>query len=133
MQRHAENAKAIADFLSGHRLVKEVLYPGFDNHPDHAVAKRQMRGYSGIVSFRLDDRASPLRLSESTEVFALAESLGGVESLIEIPALMTHKVMPKEERLKAGIGDNLVRLSAGIEDKDDLIEDLDQALKRSRT
>jgi cystathionine gamma-lyase len=133
MQRHEENAKAIADFLSDHELVKEVLYPGFDTHPDHDVAQRQMRGYSGIVSLRLDARASPLRLSESTGVFALAESLGGVESLIEIPALMTHRVMPKEERLKAGIGDDLVRLSIGIEHKDDLIEDLDQALKRSRT
>lgn len=133
MQRHAENAQAIADFLSGHKLVKEVLYPGFDSHPDHAVAKRQMRGYSGIVSFRLDPRASPVRLTESTGIFALAESLGGVESLIEIPALMTHRVIPKEERLKAGIGDDLVRLSLGIEHKDDLIEDLDQALKKSRS
>jgi cystathionine gamma-lyase len=133
MQRHEENAKAVADFLSSHDLVKEVIYPGLESHPDHAVAKRQMRGYSGMVSFRLDDRASTLKLSGSTGLFALAESLGGVESLIDIPALMTHKVIPREVRLKAGIGDDLVRLSVGIEHRDDLIEDLDQALKKSRS
>ena len=131
MERHQENAQAVAEFLCSHELVKEVLYPGMDTHPDNAVARRQMRGYSGIVSFRLSGRASPVRLAESTALFALAESLGGVESLIEIPAYMTHKVMPREERLKAGIGEDLVRLSVGIEHRDDLIDDLEQALRKS--
>ncbi|HEY3418962.1 MAG TPA: PLP-dependent aspartate aminotransferase family protein [Methanomassiliicoccales archaeon] len=131
MQRHEENARAVADFLSSHELVKKVLFPGLDSHPDHELAKRQMKGYSGMVSFEVNDSASAIKLTESTRIFALAESLGGVESLIEHPSSMTHRMMPREERLKAGIGDNLIRLSVGIEHKDDLIEDLEQALKNS--
>lgn len=132
MQRHEENAKAVADFLSSHELVDKVIYPGMDSHPDHNLAKRQMRGYSGMVSFELSEHLSAVKLTESTQLFSLAESLGGVESLIEHPASMTHKVMPREERLRAGIGDNLVRLSVGIEHRDDLIEDLEQAFRRCR-
>ena len=132
MQRHEENAKAVADYLSSHDLVEKVIYPGMDSHPDHDLAKRQMRGYSGMVSFELTEQASAVKVTESTQLFSLAESLGGVESLIEHPASMTHKVMPREERLRAGIGDNLVRLSVGIEHRDDLIEDLEQAFKKCR-
>ncbi len=132
MQRHEENAKAVADFLSSHELVERVLFPGLDTHPDHELAKRQMRGYSGMVSFELAENASALRFSESTHIFSLAESLGGVESLVEHPASMTHRMIPKEERLRAGIGDNLIRLSVGIEHEDDLREDLRQALSNSR-
>jgi cystathionine beta-lyase/cystathionine gamma-synthase len=132
MQRHEENAMAVAEFLSGHEQVKKVLFPGLDSHPDHELAKRQMRGYSGMVSFELIDDSSALKFVESTRIFSLAESLGGVESLVEHPASMTHKVMPRDERLKAGIDDNLIRLSVGIEHRDDLIGDLEQALKSSR-
>ena len=132
MERHEENAKAVAEFLSSHEMVERVNYPGMDSHPDHDLAKRQMRGYSGMVSFELSEKASAVKLTESTQLFSLAESLGGVESLIEHPASMTHKVMPREERLRAGIGDNLVRLSVGIEHRDDLIEDLEQAFRRCR-
>jgi cystathionine gamma-lyase len=133
MQRHEENARAVAESLSSHELVERVLFPGLDTHPDHELAKRQMRGYSGMVSFELAMDASALRMVESTRIFSLAESLGGVESLVEHPASMTHRMMPRKERLKAGIGDNLIRLSIGIEHKDDLIGDLEQALRNSRT
>jgi cystathionine gamma-lyase len=132
MQRHQENAMAVAHYLESHELVKKVNYPGLRSHPDHNLAKRQMRGFSGMVSFELNDNAEPVRLIESTKVFALAESLGGVESLIEHPASMTHASMPKAEREKVGLGDGLLRISVGIEHKDDLIEDLEQALNLAR-
>jgi cystathionine gamma-lyase len=132
MQRHQENALAVAEYLESHELVKKVNYPGLRSHPDHDLAKRQMRGFSGMVSFELEDDADPIRLIESTRVFALAESLGGVESLIEHPASMTHASMPKEDRERVGLGDGLLRISVGIEHKDDLIEDLERALKIAR-
>jgi cystathionine gamma-lyase len=132
MQRHQENALAVAQFLESHELVKKVNYPGLTSHPDHELAKRQMRGFSGMVSFELNDRADPVKLIESTHIFALAESLGGVESLIEHPASMTHASMSKEERGRCGLGDGLLRISVGIEHKDDLIEDLTQALNTAR-
>jgi cystathionine gamma-lyase len=133
MQRHQENAMAVAEFLSSQDTVKQVHFPGLDIHPEHELAKRQMRGCSGMVSFELAEDLSALRFCESTSLFSLAESLGGVESLVEHPASMTHKMMPRAERLRAGIGDNLIRLSIGIEHKDDLIGDLEQALRNSRT
>jgi cystathionine gamma-lyase len=132
MQRHQENAMAVAQFLESHELVKKVNYPGLRSHPDHDLAKRQMRGFSGMVSFELTAKADPVKLIESTHIFALAESLGGVESLIEHPASMTHASMPNEDRERCGLGDGLLRISVGIEHKDDLIEDLAQALNAAR-
>jgi len=130
VQRACENAKAIAEFLRTHPRVSRVLYPGFSDHPGHEIAKKQMRGFGGMVSFDLvggsEDEAR-IVLSK-TKLFACAESLGGVESLIGHPASMTHASLPKEEREKSGLTDSLMRLSVGIEDVDDLIEDLRQAL-----
>ncbi|MFA5311901.1 MAG: PLP-dependent aspartate aminotransferase family protein [Methanomassiliicoccales archaeon] len=131
MERHQENAKAIAEYLSKHDLVRRVHYPGLNSHPQHALAKEQMSGFSGMMSFELVPEADPLSLIESTRVFALAESLGGVESLIEHPSSMTHASIPREEREKAGLSDGLIRLSIGIEAIDDLIADLEQALDGS--
>ncbi len=134
MERHCENARKIADFLANHPKVKTVNFPGFKNHPNHDVAKRQMRDFGGMVSFTLktDNINAAKRLTTLTRIFTLAESLGGVESLIEHPASMTHSSLPREVRIKSGLEDTLIRLSVGIEDDDDLIADLEQALERSR-
>ena len=129
MQRHAENAATIVDWLVKHPKVSRVWYPMHQSHPQHALARRQMSGFGGMVSFELDaDLASAERFCAATRVFTLAESLGGVESLIELPAAMTHASIPAEVRAQIGIADGLVRASIGIEHVDDLLEDLDQAI-----
>ena len=130
MQRHCENGETIAHYLRSHPKVDKVYWPGFEDHPNHDIARKQMRGFGGMLSFELkDDSAAELkRVVSSTKIISLAESLGGVESLINHPATMTHASIPKEERLKNGLKDSLIRLSVGIEDADDLIEDLKQAI-----
>ena len=129
MQRHAENAATIVDWLVKHPKVSRVWYPMHQSHPQHELATRQMSGFGGMVSFELDaDLASAERFCAATRVFTLAESLGGVESLIELPAAMTHASIPAEVRAQIGIADGLVRASIGIEHVDDLLEDLDQAI-----
>ncbi|HKL19170.1 MAG TPA: cystathionine gamma-synthase [Halalkalibaculum sp.] len=129
VQRAVENAKAIAEYLESHPEVGEVIYPGLKSHKQHDIAKKQMKDFGAMVSFTLkDDKVeSAKEFMSSTSVFALAESLGGVESLINHPASMTHGSIPKEVRKKVGLKDSLIRLSVGIEDADDLIEDLKQA------
>lgn len=131
VQRSCENAKRIAEFLVQHPRVNKVHYPGFKSHKGHKLAKQQMRDFGGMVSFDLkDDRAeAAASILEKTHYFTLAESLGGVESLIGHPATMTHASIPKAQRLKVGLTDSLIRLSVGIEDIDDLLEDLKQALE----
>ncbi len=131
MDRHCANARAIAEFLANHPAVARVYYPGLPEHPGHEIARRQMRDFGGMVSFTLkDDRIErAMEVLTRTRIFTLAESLGGVESLIGHPASMTHAAIPKEERLKAGLSDSLIRLSVGIEDVEDLIADLDRALR----
>ena len=129
MQRHCENGEKIAYWLKGHSKVDKVYWPGFAGHPNHDIAKRQMRGFGGMISFSLKGNdIDAKKVATSTKLFALAESLGGVESLIGHPATMTHGSIPKEEREKTGIVDSLIRLSVGIEDADDLIADLEEAL-----
>ena len=129
MERHCSNALAIAERLEAHPAVKQVIYPGLASHPQHELAKRQMHGFGGMISVVLDrDLAGTLRMLERTELFTLAESLGGVESLIEHPAIMTHASIPPEARAQLGISDSLVRLSVGVENVDDLIADLARAL-----
>ena len=130
MERHCANARAIAHFLRDHPAVGEVRYPGFEDHPGHDIAARQMRDFGGMVSLVLKDDSldTAVRLMQATKVFALAESLGGVESLISHPASMTHGSIPADVRRAAGLPDSLVRLSVGVEDEADLIADLDQAL-----
>lgn len=130
MQRACENAARIARFLHDHPKVDKVYWPGFEHHPNHAIAAKQMRDFGAMVSFTLhgDDYDEALRVLSNTHLFSLAESLGGVESLIGHPASMTHASIPKEERLKTGLVDSLIRLSIGIEDGDDLIEDLQKAI-----
>ena len=132
MQRHCENARQIAHYLRQHQAVQQVNWCGFPDHPNHEVARRQMRDFGAMMSFTLkDDRLeTAYRVLSSTRLFALAESLGGVESLIGHPASMTHASIPREERLKSGLSDSLIRLSVGIEDVNDLIADLDQALRQ---
>jgi cystathionine gamma-lyase len=130
MERHSQNGMKIAEWLESRPDVRRVIYPGLKSHPQHGIAKRQMSAFGGMISVELDrDLAATKRFLERTQLFALAESLGGVESLIEHPALMTHGSIPAEQRAAIGISDSLVRLSAGIEDADDLIADLEQALK----
>ena len=131
MQRHCENGEKIARWLKTHPKVDKVYWPCFEDHPNHAVAKRQMRGYGGMISFSLKGNSleDAKKLAVGTNVFALAESLGGVESLIGHPATMTHGSIPKAEREKTGIVDSLIRLSVGIEDAEDLIADLEGALR----
>ncbi len=131
MQRHCENGKAIAHFLKQSDAVGKVYWPGFTDHPNHEIATKQMRDYGGMVSFTVKKGTleSATRVLEKLQVFTLAESLGGVESLAGLPASMTHASIPKKEREKLGITDALIRLSVGIEDIDDLIEDLKQALE----
>lgn len=129
MERHCANAQAVAEYLEAHPKVERIYYPGLPSHPQHALAKRQMRAPGGMVTAILGGGlAQSRRFLERVEVFALAESLGGVESLIEHPAIMTHASLPPEKRAALGIDDGLVRLSVGVEDVDDLIADLDQAL-----
>lgn len=130
MERHCQNAQKVAEYLSGHGAVEKVIYPGLESHPQHAIARKQMRGFGGMVTIYLKGGLeTSRRMLERVQIFALAESLGGVESLIEHPAIMTHASVPAEQRAKLGISDGLVRLSVGIEDVDDLIADLKQALK----
>lgn len=130
MQRHCDNGARIVDFLVNHPKVEHVYYPGLPNHPNHEIAKKQMRGFGGMISFTLkgDNMDEALKVLSGTKLFSLAESLGGVESLIGHPATMTHASIPREERIKNGLKDTLIRLSVGIEDADDLIEDLKNAL-----
>jgi cystathionine beta-lyase/cystathionine gamma-synthase len=128
MRQHDANGRRIAEWLSHHPRVRGVNYPGLPSHPQHDLACRQMTGYGGMMSVELGDAAFARRVVERTRVFALAESLGGVESLIGHPATMTHASVPPELRHKMGLTDSLIRLSVGIEDVEDLVEDLDQAL-----
>ncbi|WP_442846949.1 cystathionine gamma-synthase [Leeuwenhoekiella sp. H156] len=130
LQRHCENGKAVAHFLKDHPKVDKVYWPGFEDHPNHDVAKKQMKDFGGMVSFttKNDSLQGAVEVVEKLKVFTLAESLGGVESLAGHPASMTHASIPKEERQKTGIKDSLIRLSVGIEDEEDLLEDLKQAL-----
>jgi len=132
MERHCLNGRMIAEFLQAHPKVGKVYWPGFTNHPNHAIAKKQMRDFGGMLSFTLKDDSleKAFTLMKSVELFSLAESLGGVESLINHPASMTHASIPKEERTKNGLVDSLIRLSIGVEDVEDLIHDLDQALAK---
>ncbi|RDC58001.1 cystathionine gamma-synthase [Pedobacter chinensis] len=131
MKAHCENGERIAHYLKTHPKVDQIYWPGFEDHPNHDVAKRQMRGFGGMISITLKgaDLEETFRISSNFKVFTLAESLGGVESLINHPATMTHGSIPKEEREKVGVTDNLLRLSVGVEDIDDLLEDLENALK----
>lgn len=130
MQRHSENGKEIAHFLNDHPKVDKVYWPGFESHPNHEVAKKQMRDFGGMISFTIkgDKKDDAFKVMSNLKVFTLAESLGGVESLTSHPATMTHASIPKAEREKAGILDSLIRLSVGVEDAEDLKEDLEQAL-----
>jgi cystathionine gamma-lyase len=129
MRQHAENAQRIAEFLEGHESIERVRFPGLESHPQYEIAQRQMSGPGGVVTFYIEGGLEESReLLEEVRIFSLAESLGGVESLIEHPAIMTHASMPEQKRLELGITDDMVRLSVGIEDADDLIEDLDRAL-----
>jgi cystathionine beta-lyase/cystathionine gamma-synthase len=130
MKAHCENGEKVANWLRNHPKVKKVYWPGFTDHPGHTVAKKQMKGFGGMISFELkgDSVEETKRVLSSTRLFSLAESLGGVESLINHPATMTHASIPREERIKHGLSDTLIRLSVGIEDADDLIQDLAQAI-----
>jgi cystathionine beta-lyase len=130
LQRHCENGEKIAQWLNDHPKVDKVYWPGFETHTNHDVAKRQMRGFGGMISFTLKGNQieEAKQIVKQTHLFSLAESLGGVESLIGHPATMTHASIPKEEREKSGVVDSLIRLSVGIEDADDLIADLDKAM-----
>ncbi len=130
MKAHCENGRLIAQWLRNHPKVGNVFWPGFEDHPGHAIAKKQMRDFGGMISFELKDNSTEeaMRVLSSTRLFSLAESLGGVESLINHPASMTHASIPREERIKNGLSDSLIRLSVGIEDAEDLIEDLQKAI-----
>ena len=129
MQRHCENAHKVANFLNNHEMVEKVYWPGLDSHQNHDVAKKQMSGFGGMLSFRIKDfnKKQTVKFLEKLHLFTLAESLGGVESLCGHPATMTHASIPVEERKKSGVTDSLIRLSVGIEDIDDLIDDLKNA------
>ena len=133
MERHSQNGERIAHYLKAHPAVKKVYWPGFEDHPGHAIAKAQMKSFGGMISFELknDSMEAARKLLSSTHLFSLAESLGGVESLINHPASMTHASIPREERIKNGLSDTLIRLSVGIEDADDLIADLEHAIQVS--
>ena len=132
VQRHCENGVVVANFLTTHPKVDKVYWPGFESHPNHEVAKKQMRGYGGMISFTLKGNKieDAHKILKEVKIFVLAESLGGVESLIGHPVTMTHASIPKEEREKTGVVDSLIRLSVGVEDVEDLIEDLKQALDK---
>jgi len=131
MQRHCENGKIVAEFLKSHPNVEQVYWPGFPTHPNHEIAKKQMKDFGGMLSFTTkgNDFNKTIQTLEKLKIFTLAESLGGVESLVGHPASMTHASIPKEEREKTGVVDSLIRLSVGIEDSEDLIADLKQALE----
>jgi len=131
MERHCQNGRKIAEYLKSHPKVGKVFWPGFADHPNHEIAKKQMRDFGGMLSFTLKDDSleKASKLMVSVQLFSLAESLGGVESLINHPASMTHASIPKEERVKSGLVDSLIRLSIGVEDAEDLIADLRQALE----
>ena len=130
MQRHCENGESVAEFLKSHPNAQKVYWPGFEDHPNHEIAKKQMNGFGGMISFTTAEGTleSAVKVVEKMKVFTLAESLGGVESLAGHPASMTHASIPKEERAKTGVVDSLIRLSVGVEDEEDLINDLKQAL-----
>lgn len=128
VQRHNENAMALAEFLNNHPKVAKVYFPGLPGTPDHEIAKKQMRGFGGMMSIELQPGLDVKKFVENLDVFLLAESLGGVESLIEVPAVMTHASIPREIRIANGIKDELVRISVGIEDIDDLIDDMSKGL-----
>jgi cystathionine beta-lyase len=130
MQRHCENGEKVARFLRRHPKIERVFWPGFEDHPNHDIARKQMRGFGGMISFSLkgNERGHALDILKKVKLFALAESLGGVESLIGHPATMTHATIPQKDREKSGIVDSLIRLSVGVEDVGDLLDDLDQAL-----
>ncbi|UII27045.1 cystathionine gamma-synthase [Fulvivirga maritima] len=130
MDRHCENGRKVAEFLKDHPKVENVYWPGLESHPNHDIAKKQMKDFGGMISFTLkgDNKAEAFRIMESFRFFSLAESLGGIESMVNHPATMTHASIPREERLKIGLLDSLIRLSVGIEDADDLIADLKAAL-----
>jgi len=128
MKAHLAGAAKVADYLNGHKKVKQVIYPGLAQHPQHELAKKQMNGFGGMISMEIEGGLEESRAFLSAcQMFKLAESLGGVESLIEHPAIMTHASVPKEIREKLGISDGFIRLSVGIEHPDDLIADLEQA------
>ncbi|MDW7694171.1 cystathionine gamma-synthase [Flammeovirgaceae bacterium SG7u.111] len=133
MRQHCENGMAVAKFLDEHPLVGKVYYPGLESHSGHDVAQKQMYGFGGMVSFTLKDDSveKAIKTLENFELFSLAESLGGVESLCGHPASMTHASIPREERLKAGLSDSLIRLSVGVEDSQDLVDDLKQAIENA--
>lgn len=130
MQRHCENGVKVAQYLRQHPKVQKVYWCGFEDHPNHAIAQKQMRGFGGMISFTLKDDSveAATKVLSSTKIFSLAESLGGVESLINHPASMTHASIPRERRIANGLSDGLIRLSVGIEDAEDIIEDLAQAI-----
>lgn len=131
MEQHEKNAQIIVDFLSKHKKIKRIYYPGLATHPGHKIAKKQMSGFGGMMSFELQgDYKKAIKFLESLKIIMIAESLGAVESLIEHPASMTHASVPKVEREKIGLSDTLIRLSVGLEETEDLIDDLKQALKR---
>ena len=132
MHRHSENGKAVVDYLSSHPKVEKVYWPGLETHPGHEIAKKQMTGFGGMISFIIkgDNIENAHKFVESVEIFTLAESLGGVESLVGHPATMTHASIPKEVREKVGVTDGLIRLSLGVEDVEDLIEDLSSAFDK---
>ena len=129
MDKHNENAMAVAEFLDAHPKVKKVLYPGLPSHPQHELAKKQMRGFGGVLAFEIEGNGKAYEILEKVKLCRCAVSLGDTATLIEHPATMTHRVIPPEERLRLGITDELIRLSVGIEDPNDIINDLDQALK----
>lgn len=129
MKAHCENAQALAEYLQTHPAIEKVIYPGLASHPHHALAKRQMDGFGGMLSICLKGGfEAAKRFCERTELFTLAESLGGVESLVNHPAVMTHASIPPERRAQLGLGDNLVRLSVGVEDMRDLLAELERLL-----
>jgi cystathionine beta-lyase len=130
MERHCENAKKVIEFLANHPKIGQLYWPGLQSHPNHEVAKRQMKDFGGMISFTLKENTleAAFVVASKTKIFILAESLGGVESLIGHPATMTHAAIPKIDREKAGVVDGLIRLSVGVEDAEDLSNDLDQAL-----
>jgi cystathionine gamma-lyase len=130
MERHCENGRKIAAFLKNHPKIDKIYWPGFEDHPNHNIAKKQMRDFGGMISFSLkgNSKEEAFKIASSVKIFTLAESLGGVESLVNHPATMTHASIPKEEREKAGVVDSLLRLSVGIEDIEDLLADLTQAM-----
>ena len=130
MQRHCENGKAVAEYLNTHPKIEHVYWPGFESHPNHDIAKAQMKDFGGMISFTTkgNNYEEAIKIVEKLKIFTLAESLGGVESLAGHPASMTHASIPKEEREKTGVVDSLIRLSVGIEDEEDLISDLKQAI-----